>query len=902
MRSRARQALRRAALHLGPIERLVRTAAEQRQELDDLGSRHEQLRRRCAELEAVVQSSSSELDAVRAEVLRTEVFADFFAALGADGDVSRATVSMTRGLISRPGGTSEARIFAQALQQYDEIRPVAEICLALCAYAEPMPDPAWTLFTRNDLTLVTRWAAEEYFQLGFRCDPDTAAAALARVLSGDVPLDADPRVWIEIAYASFSAGSLDLAARTLERADQAMRNIAEPGRLERLQARLSTLRDWLGRAARATEPVDLADNEVAFALVGFEHPDWHSVSRSLDDFTETLAALGHLLRHESARLVGEPGLVDVATRLRDEVPAELRTSRSTETTVRLYEIDRDVSSYAAIPDGTWVIVSEWFTHPLAEWRYDMPLNPRLRPIFISFHITPDQLRAPGAVDYLRDNGPVGCRDWDTVFLLHAAGVPAFFSGALTTTVNNVYPPSAVAPQSSSALFVGIAPDGPGEQHGAEMQGARRRGLGDNLLAAHSDLRRFRERGARIVTSDARLDAALRGLGCQVEFRLEDPQDYRALDVTALGDSDVVAIQHGISDKLAAVIQAVLDRRPDKEVYEVWRDICAGDVARADTELHRYPGYPELGFDLAAACAAIRATSVVFERTEPGPDGEEINVEFSVDENYKHQLDIVLDSVVERCSRPVRAFVLCRGYRPHDFERTATMFPTVSFVWLSTDTVDHGNVRGKIPWATIVTMDRTILPELLPDVDRIIHFDLDALCLADFAELFDVDMEGKWIAAADEPQPSYGHGFNSLRDSARLLRREGSPELAREYLIRTHSKLRFDFEIFNAGVMVLDLAAMRTGNFCGRYLGYVGRFGINGQRVLNIGVGADRKKLEAQWNRLVRLEVAEGTKVAHWAGPFKPWAGHPYVPGRELWRYQEGHFAARTTGLRPAGQH
>jgi lipopolysaccharide biosynthesis glycosyltransferase len=199
------------------------------------------------------------------------------------------------------------------------------------------------------------------------------------------------------------------------------------------------------------------------------------------------------------------------------------------------------------------------------------------------------------------------------------------------------------------------------------------------------------------------------------------------------------------------------------------------------------------------------------------------------------------------------------------------------------------------------MDRTMLPELLPDVDRIIHFDLDALCLGDLAELLDVDLEGTWIAAVDEPQPSYGRGFNSLRDSARLLRREGFPELAREYLIRTHSELTFDFEIFNAGVMVLDLAAMRAGDFCGRYLAYVGRFGINGQRILNVGVGSDRKKLGADWNRLVRLEVAtsaaDSTKVAHWAGPFKPWAGHPYVPGRELWHHQEAHFAARTEGLR-----
>ena len=879
----------------------MKTVAEQRLALDDLGSRYERLRRRSDHLESVVKTSSAELAAVQAEAGRSVVFADFFDALGADGEVSRAMVSMTRTLIGRPGGTSEARIFAQVFEQYDEVRPIAEICVALCAFAEPMPEPAWTLFTRNDLALVIRWAAAEYFQLGFRRDPETAAASLARVLSGEIPLDADPQVWIEIAYASFSAGVLELVDQALERAEDAMPIVSDGDRVERLQARLSNLRQWLDRAARASQSVPLPDDEIPFALVAFKHPAWSSVSRGLDDFADTLAVLGHLLRHENVRLDGEPDLVDVATRLRDYVPADARVSCDTKT-VRLYEIDRDVSRYAAVPDGTWVIVSEWFTHPLGDWLYDMPLNPKLRPIFISFHITPDQLRTPGAVDYLRDHGPIGCRDWDTVLLLHAAGVPAFFSGPLTTTVDNVFRPIAArtAKPSADTVFVGIASDGAGEQHSGRLRAARQRELGANLLAAHEDLQSCRNSGARIVTSDVRLGSALRALGCQVDFRLADPQDYRAIDFTDLDDADVTAIQRGISDKLAAVLAAVLNGRTEKDVYEVWREACAVDVAGAEEELHSFPDYPKLGFDLAQVCAAIRGTTVVFERTEPGPDGPEIKVEFSVDENYKHQLDIVLDSVIERCSRPVRAFVLCRGHEPGDFDRMAALFPTVSFVWLQTDAVDHGNVRGKIPWATIVTMDRTILPELLTDVDRIIHFDLDALCLADLAELFDVDLAGNWIAAVDEPQPSYGRGFNSLRDSARLLRREGFPELAREYLIRTHSQLKFDFEIFNAGVMVLDLAGMRAGDFCGTYLAYVGRFGINGQRVLNVGVGSGRTKLSADWNRLTRLEVTDTAKVAHWAGPFKPWAGHPYVPGRELWRDQEARFAARTQRVEPGG--
>ena len=879
MRSRLRPALRRAVSRVGPVERAAQRAAGYAR----------------ARSGPAQQASASAVAPAQPDVAPSKGFADFFEMLSVDGDLDRATVSLTRRLISGPDGTSRARVIAQVLHGYEQLRPVAEVCLALCAAAEPMPEPAWTLFTRNDLGLVLRWAAEEYFQLGFQRDPATAASSLARVLSGDVRLDADPHIWIQIAYSSFAAGELDLARRTLERAEVALPDVADPTRIERLRARLATLHEWLDRAARAAEPVETPDGEIPFALIGFNHPDWGSMSRDLDDPMETLATLGHLLRHVDVRFTGEPALVDAATRLRAEAPAEQRISGA-KSTVHLYEVDRDVSRYAAVPDGTWVVVSEWFTLPLDGSHYDMPLNANLRPIFISFHITPEQLRAPGAIDYLRDHGPIGCRDWDTVWLLHAAGISAFFSGALAMTLDNIVRPAASPTPTSSTVFVDVAPDGPGQQRSRLSRAVKDRDLGENLVAAHADLQRYRDGAERVVTSDLRLFLALRALGCQTEFRLSDVEDYRAVDFTELGDGDLAAMQRALSEKLAAVFDAVLGGRSDKEVYDVWREVCAADVAVADEELHGFPDFPKLSFDLAEVCAAIRGAQVVVERTEPGPSGPELNVEFSVDENYKHQLDIVLDSVVENSSRPVRAFVLCRGHGPDDFERMARLFPTVSFVWLPTDRVEYGNVRGKIPWATIVTMDRTILPELLDDVDRIIHFDLDALCLSDLGELFDLDLDGASIAAVDEPQPNYGRGFDSLRDSARLLRREGRPDLAREYLIRTHSELAFDFEIFNAGIMVLDLAAMRADDFCGRYLAYVERFGINGQRVLNVGVGRERKNVDADWNRLVRLEVADSPKIAHWAGPFKPWKGHPYVPGRDLWRAQEQRFALRTEHL------
>lgn len=887
--------LHRRLQRVRPIERAATEAADQWQALEPVLSFYEALRRAFAprRVRPARVPSPADLEVVQLEALKGKAFADFFQTLAVEGDFERATVAMTRNLIDQ-SIRSRARIVLQVFARYQELRPIAEVGLALCAFYEPMPEPAWTLFTRNDLGLVLRWAATEYFELGFCRDPETAAASLARVLRGEIPLEADADTWLEIAYQSFAAGRLDLADQSLTRATAVMPTAANPGRAKQLELRLSTLREWLARAARAQQRVELPAGEIPFALLGFKHPDWRSISQDLDDPTETLAALGQLLRHAGVTFSGDADLVSVAEQLRKSVPSDRRID-GTVATVRLYEVDRDASQYAAVPDGTWTLVSEWFTAPLGGWRYDIPLHPNLRPIFIGFHITPAELSAPGAVDYLRAHGPIGCRDRESAYLLHSARVPAFFSGALEMTVDTVVPRSAPK-AAATTLFVDTAPDGPGERRSRKSPAVQRRSLSENVTAAADALRRYQHRSARIVTSALRCYLAARAVGCPAEYRHDDPHDHRVTDFLDLSDADFAAMQRGIAEKLAAVLGAVLAGGSPDEVHETWRAACAADVKRVEAELAAFADHPELDFDLDAVCNTIRSRAITVERTQPGPAGPEINVEFSVDQNYTHQLDIVLDSVVEHASRPVRAFICCRGLAEADFDRLTRVFPTVSFVFLRTDDIRYGEIAGKIKWATVVTMDRTILPALLDDVDRIIHFDLDALCLDDLAELFHVDMEGMAIAAADEPQPNFGGGFNSFRNNATRLRKEGRPDLARELLLRTHAQHSFDFNIFNAGIMVLDLAKMRADDFCGRYLAYVQRFGINGQSVLNYYVGGARKKVSPDWNRLVRLEVPDAPKVAHWAGPFKPWGGHQYVAERELWRAQEERFAARTKKL------
>lgn len=366
---------------------------------------------------------------------------------------------------------------------------------------------------------------------------------------------------------------------------------------------------------------------------------------------------------------------------------------------------------------------------------------------------------------------------------------------------------------------------------------------------------------------------------------------RSADVPAFNTDD-------LPDARDVALARILTDKDEQAVYQGWADSCATAVASGferDTQI-AHP--PQLSFDVAAACQRVRAQMVTVERAVPGPEGAEIDLEFSLDGNLKRHMVIVLDSIVRRASRPLRVYVLCRDHGPADFQRVAERFPSVSFVWLPTDHVDYGELGGMVRHITVATMDRLLLPDLLPEVDRIIHHDLDAVCLADIAELDAVDLNGHPVAAVTSPRGRHRNAIDGWRGTARRLRREGRHDLADELIQRTHLRHDPSVETFNAGVMILDLAAMRRDDFCREFLPYATHFGMNDQAVLTTYAGRRRLALDPTWNWCPRMSDMANPRIAHWSGPVKPW-GEMWVNGQELWAAAEQAAARPETPLATA---
>ncbi len=799
---------------------------------------------------------------VQRTVLDSVASNEFLRVMTVNGDFDRSLVSVVRRLLET-SNVRRARSFAQVIQNREGMRAVGDVCFALVLMHEPMNEVAWDLFTRNDESVVIHLAPVEYFHVGFKVDPDGAIATLRRMLDGEFRVALGPSQWLEIAQVSFARGAEDLSALALRRAENTIERVKGRARVKQLRADIAGLRAWYGRRDAARKAVEIPAGEIPFAVVDYQQAGRPEASIGDGEALNTLSVLGNLVRRRGVRFTGDSSLVALTETLQNRVARTYETV-GPDATVHLVRVDRDASTFTAVPEGTWMIVSGVLLRRIFDMQHDLPFNAQLRPIFLGVEIGASVLHGDGVIEYLKQHAPIGCRDWRTLFLLQAAGIPAFFSGWLTTTVDVVA--TDAIPDGSPAIESPLAR-------------SVRREL--NRIVGYRT-----ERPRR--TAELRTHLAARSVGVDVALAPERPGDAALDGLAGLTNDQFNALRATTLDLAASVLDTILDGRAADEVYAMWRERCAPAVAAAEARRRDVVAMPEPGFDVAAAVRTTLAESVVVERTAPPPDGPEINVEFSLDGNYKHPLDVVLDSIVTHASRPIRAFVLCRDHGPDDFARMAKLFPTVSFVWLPTDHADYGDIRAMLRHITVATMDRLLLPELLPDVDRIIHHDLDALCEADLAELFDIDLGDSPIAARDQREPFGGSGYVALTNWAA---RAATVDRSIELLQRLTARHPFDFRNFNAGVMVLSLSKMRADDFTRAYLPMVERFGFNDQGVLNMYAGSQARPMPRSWNAYPRYEIIDDAKILHWLGATKPWKAM-YIAGQELWRAAEARFAAR----------
>lgn len=788
---------------------------------------------------------------------RTE--ARFFTRLSHGEPIDTAAASTVRELMETDGVTV-AVSFADALAAKPDTTMAGHLAAAIVAAHRKLQELAMSEFENVPTGVWRAHATGEYLGAAYHCDHPRAVDTI-RQLIADCPDEVGPQGWFEVVRYAFVSGELELARQAygmlVKRAEE------QPSAWELADTEIEWLRPWMTREAAVTAPPP-PEGQVPFALIDYRQPGRAKTSQNIGDHVQTLASLGHLVRHQNVRFHGPADVLEFVTDMQDRVRQERRLD-SPPADVALYTADRDASTYEAFPEGTWFLAFGWYMHPLFGLRHDFPMHPNLRPIFVSFHCNKREMLTDEAIEYLRRYGPVGCRDWTTVDLLLSLDVPAFFSGCLTTTVDTVFPPAEPAAQEAT-VYVDVPPDkvpadAPSVRH--SYGAVKRRSFVRNMRDAVELLEGYRQEYTKVVTSRLHCYLPTRSLGLQVDFQPKNRADVRFNGLIDIDDAAFERIRTGMLNRLEAVMSAILAGKPSDEVYQVWRDVNADDVAAARERHTAAAPLPAPKLSIDQAVKRVRESLI-----STGPAvSDPVDVAVRVAARDVERLPRTLSSLQAKASRPVRVWLLAAGCGPDQRQRIGDAFGELAVNWLDCDGL---------------TADQRLLllPELLGDLDRVTVLPPVAVVQGDIAELAGVDLDGHPIAARTSLGTAASSGFGRFYRAAKRLHPDAAA--AHELFRRVHARHVFDFDAFDTEVFVADLAKMRADGFSSEFLPYAERFGMNANEVLTLYAGPDRAALPPEWAHVPTNERVGEPQLVHWPGAAKPWQRR-YVARRELWK-------------------
>ncbi len=789
-------------------------------------------------------------------VRRDDLLATFTRRIARGEDPGTAYVATVRTLAAA-GHLVLARAFCEGMAPAVDPE-LARVARGVCLYRMRRYDVVWDQLAGVDPDVLARHALVVAVDtaLSLRTPEATAVARAVVADSSYAETSALPR----LAGRFLVAGEPDVARRLH---DEALARADLDDKTRRL---LDNLVRWLGEPTTPTVPA----GRIPIGVFDYHQPDLVPGAGNVGDLLQTLALVGNLVRFQNVRFHGAGGAGAFAEGLQRRVRPELLLD-GPQADVELLPVSRDYSEGDPIPENTWTIAFGWHLRPLYRIRFGLPYHPHLRPIFVAFHLNHVRALTPEAIDYLRAHGPVGCRDWTTVDTLLGAGIDAFFTGCITSTVDAVFPDRDEVEREGDGVVAAI--DVPAdsvrarrpveehthmvsEWHTVDFAGGLR--SADELLATY--LRRYH----RIVTSRLHSYLPATSLGIPVEFRPPVPGDVRfdgLLDLEPDGDS-FVAMRDGIRELLAEVFGLILSGAPEDEVYARWRELTADRVAQARARLAAPAGPVEGGVDVAAAVATVRASVEHLGPHRTVDPATVSNVAVSLDSHYRALLPVTLESLTTNARGPLRVFVTARGLDTAYRQWLSASFPEIPFTFLTYDDVDYGRITRMLGHVSVATMDRLLLPEVLVDVDRLAYVDIDTVTLGDVTELARTDLGGHPLA-----------GRTERFLATEVWRRAGDlldPADAHELRRRMAAAHGVGGHTFNAGVMVLDLDRMRRDRFVERFVPMAGRFGLHDQDVLNAYTGPERAELDQRWNSFPVAESLPDARLLHYAGAGKPW--------------------------------
>lgn len=793
-------------------------------------------------------------------------------------DLTSAVVSQIRWLLTNKEG-DRAVSLAESLRRRDETRGVGDLACGLTAFLRGYPELASHHFQSVPRDIWAQHAPQEYLRSAIATQGDSALDIVRDLLANE-PASMQAENWYRVLETTHGMGQADLAREVFARFEQHIND--DDVQWDKSTQLHNWMQPWVAANPDSPTAPTPSTGHRTFAVMDYGHPGISRGSANIGDHVQTIASLGHLVRHQGVRFHGQEDLVDLLQELGGKVRPE-RQSNDVTADVEVMTVHRDASMYQDVPEDTWMLCFGWFMHALFDMGYGFPLHKNLRPIFVSFHCNKREMLTPEAVEYLKTYGPIGCRDWTTTYLLTSMGIPAFFSGCLTTTIDTVFPELTVQPPSDAPVAYADVPPGkvpsgaPVFKHSDPA--VRSRSFITNVYTAYDLLENYRRNHSGMVTSRLHCYLPVRSLGMKVDFTPKNDSDIRFDGLINITDDEFLAIRDGILGKLKDVFALILGGSSEEEVYARWREITAPDVTAAQERLHELSDPPKPSIDPVAEASRIADQTVPHDAASPG-SGNAVHLAIPFITSRAEAFAVLLNSIVQHTDRAVHVWALARELPDDGGQSFADRFPEITFRWVPTKGL-AGDVRPLTGRPVSGEgIDKLLLAHLVPSVKRILFLPTAAVVSADIGDLYDLDLADAAIATATVASIRGGSGFGVIHGAA--LRLQHRTRAAAALRRTAHARHDFDFDSFDDHVLLVNLDTWRRENFATQAIGLVEAYGLNAREVLHYVAGPHRAVIPQHWAAVPTRTSAEEPGLTYWADKVKPW-DKAVTAGQDAWR-------------------
>lgn len=248
----------------------------------------------------------------------------------------------------------------------------------------------------------------------------------------------------------------------------------------------------------------------------------------------------------------------------------------------------------------------------------------------------------------------------------------------------------------------------------------------------------------------------------------------------------------------------------------------------------------------------------------------IPVVYACDDNYVEYLACSIASLLKNKTENefIKIFILIESLKPENIKKleriNSNKNASIEFIKISKHNLLQQEIPALLKHISITTYFRLLLPELLPEFDKVIYLDCDTNVLTSLTELYNTDISNYYIA--------------------------GVPDMSENECCERLNLSKY----VNAGVLLLNLKELRLTNVLGKLFEHCNNhfkeFKYADQDIINITLQDKILYLDRTWNAQTSkfmnekpewLEVAKNAKVIHYLTGFKPWRAKYNLPYKKI---------------------